>query len=79
MCISERSVWRYIALFQATGDVKPRSYHHGPHRLLGDFEQLTLLQLILQYPGIYLSEIQEKLIERYDVRVGVATQVYGVQ
>ncbi len=73
MCISERSVWRYIALFQETGDVKPKSYHHGPHRLLGDFEQLTLLRLIIQYPGIYLCELQEKLVENFGVRVGVAT------
>ena len=35
-----------------------------PHRLL---------QLILQNPGIYLSGLQEKLVDHFGVRVGVAT------
>ena len=73
MCISERTVRRYIALFEETGDVKPATYRHGPPRLLGDFEQLTLLQLILQHPGIYLHELQEKLVEYFGVRVGMST------
>lgn len=73
MCISERTVWRYIALFEQTGDVKPATYHHGPPKLLGDFEQLTILRLIIQYPGIYLNELQEKVMECFGVRVSVST------
>ena len=45
--LSERTVRRYITAFQQTGDVA------GPLRLLGDFEQLTLLQIVLQNPAIY--------------------------
>ena len=53
--------------------MKPRTYRHGPTRLLDDFEQLKLLQLIIQYPGIYLHELQEKLMVYFGVSVGVST------
>ena len=36
---------------------------NGPQRLLGDFEQLLLLRLIITNPGIYLRELQDKLQE----------------
>ena len=54
MCISERSVRRYLRLFQLTGDVKQKSQCHGPQPLLGEFEQLILLRLIAENTGIYL-------------------------
>ena len=73
VCVSERTVWRYITLFDQTGDVKPVAYSHGPHRLLGDFEQVTLLRLILQFPGIFLSELQDKLARAFGVRVSAST------
>ncbi len=71
--VSERSVRRMVKLFNTTGDVKPKDYHHGPMRLLGDFEQLTLLRLILEYPGIYLHEIQAELYKVFEVQVSVPT------
>lgn len=44
VCVSERTVRRYITLFEQTGDVQPESQSHGPPKLLGDFEQLILLR-----------------------------------
>ena len=60
-------------MFQQTGDVEPIQYMHGPLRLLGNFEQLTLLQIILQNPGIYFDEIQTKLRDIFGVLVSVST------
>ena len=57
LCLSERTVRRYITLFHQTGDVKPVSHRSGPQRLLGDLEQLYLFQLIMRNPGIYLHEL----------------------
>lgn len=71
--VSERTVRRILKLFNTTGDVKPKDYHHGPMRLLGDFEQLTLLRLILERPGIYLHEIQAELYSMFEVQVSVPT------
>ena len=73
LCLSERTVRRYITLFRQTGDVKPASRRNGSQRLLGDFEQLRLFQLILRHPGIYLHELQHKLQEAFGVRVHVST------
>ena len=71
LLLSERSVRRYISLFYQTGDVEPKSKRHGPQKLLGDFGQLTLLQIILRHPGIYLSEIREELYVLLGVDVSV--------
>ena len=73
LCLSERTVQRYLALFHRTGDVKTRARRNGPPKLLGDIEQVIILRLIIQNPGIYLREIQVKLQLVFGVRVGAAT------
>lgn len=40
---------------------------------MGDFEQITLLKLILDHPGIYLHEIQNKLQNQFGVEISVPT------
>lgn len=73
LSISTSSVYRFIELFYQSGDVKPRSYCHGPPKLLGDLEQLILLRLVVNNPGIYLSEIQASLLSRFGVTVHIST------
>ena len=73
LCLSQRTVQRYLVLFHRTGDVKPRVRKNGPAKLLGEVEQVILLRLIIQNPGIYLREIQLKLQLIFGVRVGAAT------
>ena len=41
--------------------------------LFGEYEQLTLLRLILENPGIYLHEIQQQLFHMFGVDVSVST------
>ena len=60
-------------LFHQTGDVKPLSRRNGAQRLLGDLEQLRLLQIVLRNPGIYLHEVQLQLQEAYGVKIHVST------
>ena len=50
LSVSERTMRRYLKMFKNTGDVKPHSHRSGPLRLFGDYEQLTLLRLILENP-----------------------------
>ena len=66
-CLSERTVRRYLHLFNTTGDVQPRRRRYGPLPLFGDFEQLTLLGLILDNTGIFL------LYEEFGVLVSAPT------
>ena len=73
LCLSERTVQRYFASFHHTGDVKLMIRKNGPRKLLGEIEQIILLRLIIQNPGIYLREIQVKLQLSFGVRVGAAT------
>jgi len=67
MSVSERTVWRYISLFRRTGDVQPRKRKNGPSMLMEDLEQITLLRLILENPGIYLQELQDHLLGIFGV------------
>ena len=71
--VSSHTVTRYVNLFNTTGDVLPRAHSNGPPRLLGQFEQVILLRLIIDAPGIYLCEIQRKLYDRFSVEVSLAT------
>ena len=73
MNVSERTVWRYISLFERTGDVVPVERRNGPRMLMGEFEQLNLLRLILENPGIYLQELQDELFDIFGVLVSVST------
>lgn len=59
--------------FQRTGEVQSVQRSHGPKPLLDKFGQLTLLQLILKYHGIYLKEIKDKLQSVYGVSISVST------
>ena len=73
LCVSQRTVQRYISMFEQTGDVKPITQRHGPPKLLGEFEQLLLLRMISENVGIYLHEIQEKIQAMFGVAVSLST------
>ena len=67
--VCSRTVVRYVELFNSTGDVVPRARCNGPRRLFGQCEQLVLLRLIIENPGIYLYEIQEEFYNKFGVEV----------
>ena len=71
--MSERTVRRYVALFQMSGDVEPRRRKHGPKPMLGEFERMFLFRMILQHPGIYLSEMKEEISNAFGVEVCIST------
>ena len=45
----------------ATGYLEPQQHRNGPRQILTDFEELTLVNLVLTRPGIYLYELQREL------------------
>ena len=61
MC--EKSVHRYLTLFHATGCVAPKEHSSGPEWMLGDFEQVTVLQTLVCKPTSYLHEVQRELFQ----------------
>ena len=69
--LSQKTVQRYISLFQRTRDVQPVIRTTiGPHRLFGDFQQLYLL---IENSTMYLHEIQMKLQTQFGETVSLAT------
>ena len=60
LCLSERTVRRYLALFQQTGVVEPAVRTNGPQRLLG---------------GMYHYKLQDKLHQALGVIVSLSTIV----
>ena len=45
--MSEASVNRYLTLFYTTGAVIPKEHSNGPKKMLGEFEQFTVLQTLI--------------------------------
>ena len=54
---------RYTSQFYASGSVSPTQYHHGPDKLLDEFEQVTVMQCLLDNPSMYLTELRDALFE----------------
>ena len=59
--LSESSIERYIHLFNHTGDIAPKNQRHGPLPAMSEFEEVTLLQTLLDTPSLYLHEVQKEL------------------
>ena len=53
--VSSRSVRRFLDLFDSFGDVFPSMQQHGPQRKLDAFEEMTLIQSLLNKPDMYLD------------------------
>ena len=73
LCLSEKSLRRYVRAFKVTGDVVPMKHKNGPKRLLDEYEQVIVLRFILDRPDLYLHELQELLNNHFGVIVSIAT------
>lgn len=64
--IDASTVSRILALFEETGDVKKRPHpcgqaHH--QQKLTAIDQLFVIEVVLERPGVYLHELQQLLLE----------------
>ena len=71
--VSVRTVYSYVNLFYTSGDVIPSPHRTGPACLVGDQEEMALLQIILENPGRYLCEIQQELWQKSGVWLHAST------
>ena len=60
--MSERTHVCYLTLFYHVGSIELQPHTNGPKKLLGDFELIVLLQLILAIPDICLRELLGELV-----------------
>ena len=71
--MSARSARRYVALFDETGEVSPVSQQHGPPRTLDLFEEMILIQSLLNKPDMCLEELKQELMQVTGVEVSLST------
>lgn len=72
--VDKATVCRAMALFHTTGHVRKKPYPtEKTNRKLTIPGQLLVMQLVLNNPGIYLHEIQNKLAEVLMLEVSIAT------
>ena len=55
------TVRRIITQFDTYGDVAPVSYKHGPNCMLGQQDEDTIIELLMDNLAMYLDELQQEL------------------
>ena len=71
--MSEKSVYRYLSQFYATGSVEPKEPSGDRNKGLTEFESFTVLQSILHKPTAYLEKVQQDLFDTTGTWVHVLT------
>ena len=74
--MDKSTVSRIVALFNETGTVSKRQYpdsHSASHKKLTEVDKLMIIEIALDKPGIYLSEIKQCLLEEHGTDVSVST------
>ena len=61
--VSIRSIERYLFLFYSTEDVSAKCQRHGPLPQMSEFEEITILEMLLSKPNMYLREVQDELVQ----------------
>ena len=71
--VSTRTVDRYVELFLSTGDVAAKPRKNGPDRLMSEYEEMILTQLLSEQPSLYLHELQYQLLQATGTSVDCST------
>lgn len=70
---SSKTVRRIVKLYEETDDVIPKHYVHGPSRKLDAFEEMIILQFLLENPAACLTELKEELLTKTNMLVSCST------
>ena len=71
--VCTKTVDRYVELFLSTGDVAAKPRKNGPDRLLNEYEEMILVQLLSEQPTLYLHELQYMLLQETGTSVDCST------
>lgn len=72
--VDPSTVYRINALFESTGEVSKKKYPKNKGTMkLTDIDKLICLELAIDYPGIYLTEIRQQLIDHTGTDVNEST------
>ena len=67
------TVRRIIAQYDTYGDVAPVNYKHGPTRMLGQQDEDTIIELLMDNPAMYLDELQRELHQNTGTWTSIST------
>ena len=76
LCVDVSTVRRTLVLFNNTGTVDKRPYpshHRLQRRKLKEADQDLILELVMEHPGIYLSELKHEIFEANGTEVCLST------
>ena len=75
LVVSEKSaaVQRILTRFNNTGGVGATKQRHGPEVMLGSFEEIILVQFLMEHPSAYLDELQTELYQRVGIQCSMTT------
>ncbi len=74
--VDPSTVQRTIQLFEATGAVSKTEHpkgHSHPFKKLTLIDEFLILELVIERPGIYLSEIQQQLRNETGTEISIST------
>ena len=71
--MSGKSVSRFVNAFLTTGNIEPAKQRHGPECFLNEFEQVTVMQILIDNPCVYPREIQRQLYDATGTWVHLST------
>ena len=72
--VDPSTVWGINSIFESTGDVGKKKYPSNQAlQKLTDIDKLICLELVIDSPGIYLTEIRQKLTEETGTDVNEST------
>ncbi len=74
--VDPSTVQRTIQRFDETGAVSKEEHpkgHSHPFKKLTQIDKFLILELVIERPGIYLSEIQQKLRDETGTEISVST------
>jgi len=75
LVLSKKSGRRILIKFNTTGNVAATNRHLGPERMLGSFEEMTLVQFLMENPGACLDELQTELYQRAGLQCSMASYI----
>ncbi len=68
------TVQRTVKLFEETGTVYSiQGYHEASGKVLTIYDELAILEAVIDNPSLYLSEIQQLLLETTGSKISIST------
>ena len=73
LCIHVSTVYRVIDRYNLSGSVSPTPHRTGPMRAIGNREEYSIIESLMEKPEVYLDELQDELYRSTGTLVSTST------